>query len=246
MNNYVYKKRDKAKIIRNIRFAGLGLFITGLSMLLYFALPLISWQFYFAPAFASTKIQSPVPKAAMLNASIIKSLLASAVANSKLDYNNAQNWFPDYTPNQASNKPVVTTYNISIPKIHVQYANVSTVSTDLATHLVHYPGTAVPPEKGTGVIFGHSTLPSLFDAHNYKTILAYAHTLKVDDKMIVTVDGKEYQYGIVSVRITTPDDISIFSQDYDDSYLEIVTCTPPGTTWKRLIIKARLLPHEAL
>jgi sortase A len=173
---------------------------------------------------------------------MIKSLIASAVSNSHVDYNDAQNWFPDYSPEQNQNKPVITTYNITIPKIHVQYANVSTISTDLSSHLVHYPGTAVPPEKGTGVVFGHSTLPSLFDAHNYKTILAYAHTLAVNDKIIVNADGKEYTYAIVSVRITTPDDISIFSQDFDDSYLEIVTCTPPGTTWKRLVIKARLQP----
>jgi sortase A len=242
MSNIVYKKRDKEKIIRNIRYAGLALFLTGLTMLLYFAFPLISWQIYFAPAFASNNVESPVPKTAVLNSSMIKNMIASAVSNNHIDYNNAQNWFPKYMPDRSSDKPVVTTYNISIPKIHVQYANVSTINTDLSTHLVHYPGTAVPPEKGTGVVFGHSTLPSLFDAHNYKTILAYAHTLKVNDKILVNADGKEYTYEIVSVSITKPDDISIFAQDYDDSYLEIVTCTPPGTTWERLIIKARLQP----
>ncbi len=242
MSNQIYKKRDAAKTIRVIRYFGLGLFICGILMLSYFAFPLISWQLYFAPAFASSDVQSPIPKTAVLNSSMIKSLIASAVSNSHVDYNNAQNWFPSYAPSQDTTRPVVTMYNISIPKIHVQYANVSTINTDLSHHLVHYPGTAVPPEKGTGVIFGHSTLPSLFDAHNYKTILAYAHTLSVNDKIIVNADGKEYTYAIVSIRITSPDDISIFSQDYDDSYISIVTCTPPGTTWKRLIIKARLQP----
>ena len=30
------------------------------------------------------------------------------------------------------------------------------------------------------------------------------------------------------------------ARDTTDSYLTLVTCTPPGTTWKRLIIKAKL------
>lgn len=242
MNNYVYKKKDNTTLVRKIRLTGLCLFITGLAMLLYFAFPLISWQIYFAPAFASDKIESPVPKTAVLNSSLIKTLIASAVANTQIDYFDAQNWFPDYTPSQDTNRPVITTYNISIPKIRVKYANVSTINTDLSKHLVHYPGTAIPPEKGTGVVFGHSTLPALFNANDYKTIFAYAHTLEVDDEIIVNADGKEYKYAIVSIRVTTPDDISIFAQEYDDSYITLVTCTPPGTVWKRLIIKAQLQP----
>jgi sortase A len=237
--SYTYIKRDKQKIILRIRLFGLGLFIFGLLMLFYFAFPMLSWKLYSAPAFASSSLQTPVPKNTVLTAAAIKNLLAIAMKTPDVDYNNAQNWFPQFTPQQY-NRPVITSYMISIPSIGVSYANVSTIDTDLSKHLVHYSGTTLPPERGNAIIFGHSTLPQLFNPHDYKTIFAKAHTLKDGDTIVATVNGKEYTYKIQSIKITTPDDTSVFSQEYDDSYITIVTCTPPGTTWKRLIIKAKL------
>lgn len=90
------------------------------------------------------------------------------------------------------------------------------------------------------MIFGHSTLPQLFDPTNYKAIFATLHTLKAGDTFEVTVDDTSYSYKIFSISITTPDDMNIFSQSYDNSYITLVTCTPPGTIWKRLVIRASL------
>ncbi len=98
----------------------------------------------------------------------------------------------------------------------------------------------MPPDKGTAVIFGHSTLPQLFNPTDYKTIFANAHTLKVGDEITIDANNVQYTYKITSVTITTPDDTSVLAQEYDDSHLVIITCTPPGTIWKRLIVKARL------
>ena len=30
------------------------------------------------------------------------------------------------------------------------------------------------------------------------------------------------------------------TQDFSDTFITVITCTPPGTIWKRLIIKARI------
>jgi sortase A len=62
----------------------------------------------------------------------------------------------------------------------------------------------------------------------------------VGDQIILNVEGKDYTYEIFSTTVTTPDDVNIFSQSYDNSYLTLVTCTPPGTVWKRLIVRAVL------
>lgn len=140
--------------------------------------------------------------------------------------------------------PQVTTnlssYSLSIPSIQIRNATVSTVDTDLGSHLVHFPDTALPPNKGNAVIFGHSTLPQLYNPADYKTIFANAHTLKTDDIIQVTLANTLYTYKIFSIMIVSAEDTSYLTQEQDTSYLTIVTCTPPGTTWKRLIIKARL------
>src|SRR5690606_26351929 len=128
----------------------------------------------------------------------------------------------------------------SIPKLKIENAIVSTRDYDLEQHLVQYFGTAIPGENGTAVIFGHSTLPSWFDPKNYKTIFATLHTIKTGDEIFITVNGATYKYKIFSILITDPEDTNILSQSYDNSYITIVTCTPPGTIWKRLIVRAAL------
>ena len=223
-----------------MKFFGLCLFLIGILSIAYFSFPLISWQVYFAPAFASQTVTAPIPNVSVLSRESIKSLLFSRIG---VDYTNAQNWYPNY--NALNQQVPITTYTVSIPKIGIENAVVSTVDYSLKDHLVHYGGTALPPQKGTAVIFGHSTLPQLFNKADYKTIFAKAHTLTVGDQVQVTIDKIMYTYTIFKITIVEPDDTSVLAQDYSDSFLTLITCTPPGTTWKRLILHARLdtLPH---
>ncbi|MGH7246095.1 MAG: sortase [Candidatus Levyibacteriota bacterium] len=221
-----------------MRFVGICMSLVGLAIVLYIFTPLILWQLTLAPVFAQEKITIPIPRKTFATPSTIKSLLETGVNSLSVDYNNAANWFP--TVNLGKNQARIPGYTISIPAIRVKNAIVSTQDNNLAAHLVNYAGTAVPPDKGTAVVFGHSTLPSLFDPGNYKTIFANAHTLHVGDSIFVTVNNIAYTYAIFSITIVDADDTSVFTQNNDDSYLTIVTCTPPGTTWKRLVIESRL------
>ena len=211
-------------------------------VILFIFYPLISWQIYFAPVFANDDIKAPVPKTTIVNPSTIKSLI-EAGANSAFgkNYTNAQTWFPAFNPDHSKQiTDRIKFYKLSIPNLNISNAEVSIIDNDLGIHLVNYAGTAVPPEKGTAVVFGHSTLPQLFNPKDYKTIFANAYRLKVDDKILVNVENVIYTYKIFNIIVVDPADTSVFIQNYDDSYLTLVTCTPPGTVWKRLIIKARL------
>lgn len=239
MKKTLYFKNDKRIFRKIFRCLGLIIFISGFFFLIYIVYPLISWQLYFEPIFSSNKLQLPIPKSTLLTPDVIKSLYSNAVDSVNVDYANAQNWFPHYKSKLKYDNQNVTTYNISIPKLNIKYANVSTIDTDLSKHLVHYPGTAFPPDNGNVVIFGHSTLPNLFNPSDYKTIFAKIHNLVNGDKIIITINAQEFTYKIFSINITTPDDTTVFTQEIDNSYLTLITCTPPGTTWKRLIVKAR-------
>ena len=75
---------------------------------------------------------------------------------------------------------------------------------------------------------------------NYKTIFANAHLLQVGDTVTATLNGVGYEYKIYQIVIIDPEDTSMLAQDFSDSFITLVTCTPPGTTWKRLVIRARL------
>lgn len=240
MNKYSYKKIKRKNFKKIFRFISLGIFLIGILGIIYISLPLLSWQVYFAPVFAEQKINAPIPKMTIVSTSSIKSLISVASGNiAGVNYSNAQNWFPTYNPN-LQKTPRVSSYTLSIPKLKIKDAIVTTIDNDLDKHLVNYGGTAVPPEKGNSVIYGHSTLPQLFNPKDYKTIFATAFFLKPNDEIFANVQGVIYSYKIFSITIVDPTDTSIFAQNYDDSLLTLVTCTPPGTTWKRLIIKGRL------
>lgn len=242
MNTQIYRKAKKRNVRKIIRLSGLGISLSSLLMGLYIFFPLLSWEVYLKPAFASTTFASPIPQTTIITKDYIKSLIKNTENTFKgLDYNNAQNWLPTTTVKSAEVTSGTSAYYISIPSINIQNATVSTIDVDLSQHLVHFPGTTVPPNKGTAAVFGHSTLPQLYDRSNYKTIFAYAHTLQVGDMINVSVNNQSYNYKIITISIVDPEDTDTFlSQQYDDSYLNIITCTPPGTTWKRLVIKSRL------
>ncbi len=235
-----YIKKNKSNAKKYVKFAG-GIFILfGLGFFVYFFFPTFSYQFFLADATSQGAIETPIPKQLVVNKNGgLGSLIAQGINSLTTDYTDARNWYPQMSAEEKSDTKVEK-YSLSIPKIKIENAEVSTMDYDLEKHLVQYLGTSIPGENGTAVIFGHSTLPQLFDPKNYKTIFANAHNLKVGDELFATVNDVKYRYKIFSIVITTPDDVNILSQSYDHSYITLVTCTPPGTIWKRLIIRASL------
>jgi len=243
MSKYYYKKTSGNLLKKSLRIASAALLLVGLLIAVYIFFPLILWQIYFQRVFASQNITTPIPKSIVVNSSIIENLIIQARNTlTGVDYTNAENWFPTLNTGKLGKKgsPKVSSYTLSIPKIQIDNAYVSTVDNNVGIHLINYQGTSIPGDLGNAVIFGHSTLPQLFNPKDYKTIFANAYKLKVRDKILTHVNGVSYLYKIYSISVVDPSDTSVFSQTFDNSYVTLVTCTPPGTVWKRLVIKASL------
>jgi sortase A len=233
----VYYKRPALRSIT--KGFSLAILLAGLGILFYVFFPLLSWQIFFAPVFANQNINTPIPKSTVLTEGNIASLF-NLSQSLTVDYTNADNWFPKYRYQKEATS--MQNYYLSIPKLKIKDAVVSTTDDNLAEHLVHYGGTAIPPAKGTGVIFGHSTLPWLFDTKNYRTIFATLYELKDNDEILLNIDGIKYSYRVYQTSIVEATDNTVFDQNYNDSFLTLVTCTPPGTVWKRLVIRAKIEP----
>lgn len=232
MGKYYYKKNGQNKLKKYLRLLSILLCVIGTSLIFYVLFPFISWQIYFSPVFASQNITSSIPHANIID--LAKNLV------DRTDYANPANWFPGFNPGTSQDQNNTPFYTISIPKIKIENASVSTIDIDLEKHLVNYQGTSIPGQNGNAVIFGHSTLPQLFNPKDYKTIFANAYKLKNDDIIYAMVNGVTYTYKVFKITVVDPQDYSALTQDYNNSYLTLVTCTPPGTIWKRLVVKARL------
>lgn len=234
--HYYYGKTKKINRKLITRFFGGVIIGIGVLLFLYFLFPVLSYQMFLASSMQT--IEVPVPRYMMAKKSGLSELVSQGIASLTRDFTDARNWYPNSSSDIAKIK--VEKYFLSIPKLKIEDAEVATNDYDLSKHLVQYFGTSTPSERGTAVIFGHSTLPQWFDAKNYKTIFATLHTLKTGDEIFAKVNGVNYKYKIFSINITSPDDTNMFLQSYDNSYITLVTCTPPGTVWKRLIIRASL------
>lgn len=239
------------KIGRKIRYTiSLALITLGVATFTTVAYPLIYYQITFAPEFQKNDLISPIENAVVATSEVVTSPVKKVkadsgptfldeVVNTSLDYTDASSWFT------TSKKQSVTTpysvYTLSIPKLGINNAIVRSDHTDLKQSLIQYPGTALPGNLGNTVIFGHSVLPQFFNPTNYLTIFSTLHTLRPGDTMEITSDGATYTYKISDMYETQPDDLSPLAQVYNGRYLTLITCTPPGTYLRRLIIKASVL-----
>lgn len=240
MTKYYYRKNDKTKLRNILRLSGLSIAIVGLFSLLYFMFPILSYMFFLKNAAVASSFTTPIPHTTVLNKNTLLDMVSSSTRQiSGTDFTNAKTWFPSFTPDHS--KPRVDFYMLTVPKIGIKNAYVSTIDYNVGQHLINYGGTAIPPEKGNAVVFGHSTLPQFFNQNDYKTIFAKLHTLKVGDTIIATVDKEEFTYRIQKISIVQPEDFTPLMQTYDSSYMTLITCTPPGTIWQRLVIKAEIV-----
>lgn len=221
------------------------IFLTAGAFLLFWSFyPIVSFSIY-SKLFLKKNINVPV--AAGTSGSSLKeanSVLGTfnIFSNNLRDYTQASIWFPaSPQSSQTSGLSVsVKEYTLSIPKLNIKKAKVVVGGEDLAKSLVHYLPKSLPGEYGNVAIFGHSTLPQLYNPKDYKTIFTYLSSLEKGDKIYINVGEFEYQYEVSTLFIVKPEDISVLDQKKDDSYLTLITCEPPGTWLERLVVTAKL------
>lgn len=138
---------------------------------------------------------------------------------------------------------------LSIPKINVNapivFANSNqeaAIQKDLEGGVVHYANTATPGQPGNSVIFGHSS-NDWWEPGNYKFVFVLLDKLVVGDTFTVNYQSKQYVYKVVETKVVEPTDLSVLNQT-SQTEMTLITCTPPGTSWKRLIVRAAQVSPE--
>ena len=59
--------------------------------------------------------------------------------------------------------------------------------------------------------------------------------MTVGDQAKIYFGGNKFLYQVSSIKIVEPTDMSVLDQTSKPT-LTLMTCTPPGTSWKRLIV----------
>jgi sortase A len=217
----------------------------GLAILGAVAYPVVSYQFKDLKLFNGENqgLLSPVYYESKANSDLEPKILGD------LDYTKASSWFPGSTQNELFSAPpkddgeIPEFYSISIPSLGLTDMQVSLFNEDLTKHLVQYPQTALPGSLGSPVIFGHSTLPQFFDPKKYTTIFSNLPDVKPGSDIFVKYKDREYTYRITKIIEVKPSELWVLKQNYNAKTLKVVTCVPPGTTLRRLVVEASLIEN---
>jgi sortase A len=217
--------------------------VLGVGLLGWVAWPIVSFSLFSAPLLRSvvTPLQQVSIGEDRNSDTVTRPVYAqdTVATGSQADYTNANMWFP--TKPQKKVVSPVNSYTLSIPKLNIKDALVLIAGDDLDKSLIHYGGTGLPGDYGNGVIFGHSVLPQFFNPENYLTIFSTLPTIEEGDDIFIKYDGVTYRYQVKNLTVRDPSDLTALEQQYDDSYITLITCVPPGTYWKRLNVRARLI-----
>ncbi|MCL4397839.1 sortase [Patescibacteria group bacterium] len=232
MDTYV---KGPARVIkpprRHPKTAGifsLLLLVLGIFLIFQAAWPVVGWYFFVMPS-VSTKIVSP-----------LASTFGPLVRAQEDQSYDPSTWFANSGQVLAAQSAVAKAYTLTIPKLKINGANV-VVGGDLKKSLVAWPTSPGPGQWGNNIIFGHSELPQFASPTNYSGIFTFLMDLNEGDDIYINSDGVRYHYQVFDKKVVDPDDISVLEQKFDTSYVTLITCVPPGTIWKRGIIRAKLI-----
>ncbi|MDF2461603.1 MAG: putative sortase, partial [Candidatus Saccharibacteria bacterium] len=138
---------------------------------------------------------------------------------------------------------------ISIPKINVKApvnyepsVQEAAIQKSLETGVVHYGNTQKPGEIGNVAIFGHSS-NDWWEPGNYKFVFVLLDKLAPGDKITVDYQSKRYVYEVTGSRVVEPTEVSVLNRTPTPT-LSLITCSPPGTSLKRLVVTAKQISPD--
>lgn len=94
-----------------------------------------------------------------------------------------------------------------------------------------------PGEKGNFAVSGHSS-NDWAESGEYKFVFGPLEQMRVGDTYYVNYQQKRYIYKVTSTKVVSPSDVSALATDSSKPIMTLITCTPLGTDWNRLLVFA--------
>lgn len=149
--------------------------------------------------------------------------------------------------------PINTSFSITIPKLYTSapvIANVDSQDSNqyqraLQRGVAHAAGSAFPNSPGTTFLFAHSSANQLI-AQQYNAVFYLLNKLEKDDDILVYYAGEPFHYKVTKREVVEPDQVDTLGRTTGPQQLVLMTCTPAGTTARRLLVSADLVPTASL
>lgn len=142
---------------------------------------------------------------------------------------------------------VIPKINVDAPVVYdVPSLEESIIQNKLKDGVVHYPipgANSVPGQQGNTVVLGHSS-NDVFDDGDYKFVFVQLDKLNIGDSFYMHYGGTRYTYSVKEKKVIMPNEVSQLIIDSPTPLATLVTCTPPGTALKRLVVIAEQISPD--
>lgn len=122
-----------------------------------------------------------------------------------------------------------------IPKLRVSENLVSGVGDEMYYGIGHYPGTALPGQKGNCVTAGHRN-------HILAHALRHLDKMELGDQIKITYQNVVYTYEVSQILVVDPSETWVMNSNAlagESHFLTVITCTPALNATHRLILHAK-------
>lgn len=113
----------------------------------------------------------------------------------------------------------------------------------LTQGVAHALGTGTPGGNRNIFLFSHSSV-NFYEASRYNSVFYLLHRLEPGDPIEIYYRGEKYVYLVSDKKIVEAEAVSYLTNPLPSETLTLMTCWPPGTTLKRLVIQASPLPLD--
>jgi LPXTG-site transpeptidase (sortase) family protein len=140
-------------------------------------------------------------------------------------------------------KPINTDFSIVIPKIQANAKVIDQVDPNnekeyqiaLTKGVAHAKGTGYPGQNNNVFIFSHSSV-DWYMANRYNSVFYLLNKLEKNDEIDLYYKNSKYAYKVREKQIVDPTAVSYLHVTGKGKTVTLMTCWPPGTTLKRLIV----------
>ena len=136
-------------------------------------------------------------------------------------------------------KLIIPKINVEVPVDYaIENLSEATIQDSLRDGATHYPlpgANATPGQNGNTVILGHSS-NDIFNQGAYKFVFVLLDRLQIGDMYYLHYNGTRYIYKVTEIKVIDPTDVKALQIGDAKPMSTLVTCTPPGTALKRLLI----------
>jgi len=206
----------------------------GFSAIAYAVFPLILWQIKTLPKLNAQIESVPIPNEQVL------STFNANYENIKVESD--EDGFSYFTTDHVPQEDRPEEFTITIPKLKIEKATAKVDNLEFRKNLSHFPGTALPGEVGNAFVTGHSVLPQFNDTENYNAIFTKLSELELGDDVIVELGDQKLHFVVQYAKVVNPKDVGVLAPISEKGKnLTLMTCVPPGTNTKRLVVITSLI-----